>query len=110
VQLASFAARARTDHILLEWETTNELGVGGYHLYRTVAAGGAWTRLNAAMIPSQAPGSSSGYSYRWNDSAVARGATYRYRVVTVGLDGQETSLEAVQVSTPYWVWAPVVGR
>ncbi len=95
----------------MAWETTSELSSQGYHVYRAEGAGGDWTRLNAAMIPSQAPGSPSSYGYRWNDSGVARRATYHYRVAAVGFDGSEEALETVSVTTPVgWYWLPVVAR
>ncbi|MCX6032424.1 MAG: hypothetical protein NT169_24420 [Chloroflexi bacterium] len=109
--LSSLNATAVGGRIVVAWETTSELSSQGYHVYRADAAGGDWTRLNAAMIPSQAPGSPSGYGYRWNDAGVARGATYRYLVAAVGLDGSEEALETVSVTMPVgWYWLPAVAQ
>ncbi len=95
--------------VTVRWETASEADTLGFNLYRA-DAGGAWTQVNAAMIASQAPGSPSGYSYRYDDATAARGATYRYRLAAVGMDGGETPLDAVSVTTPVgWYWLPVVG-
>ncbi len=107
--LASFDAVAAPSRVTVRWETASEADTLGFNLYRAVA-GGEWTKLNAAMIPSQAPGSPFGASYTYDDASAARGTSYRYRLAAVGLDGIETPLETVQVSTPYWLWAPAVGR
>ncbi len=109
VRLASLAAVAAPGRVTVRWETASEADTLGFNLYRA-DAGGAWTQVNAAMIASQAPGSPSGYSYRYDDATAARGATYRYRLAAVGMDGGETPLDAVSVTTPVgWYWLPVVG-
>ncbi len=109
--LSSLDATAVGGRIVVAWETTSELGSQGYHVYRADAAGGGWTRLNAAMIPSAAPGGTSGHAYTWTDATAGRGAAYQYRVAAVGLDGGETPLEVVSVMMPVgWYWLPVVVR
>jgi hypothetical protein len=106
--LASLDAVPAAGRVTVRWETASEADTLGFILYRA-AAGDDWTRLNAVMIPSQAPGSPFGASYRYDDATAARGTAYRYRLAAVGMDGGETVLDAVQVSTPYWLWLPVVG-
>jgi hypothetical protein len=111
VQLASFTAAPRPSQVQLDWATATETNTLGFHVYRADAAGGDWTRLNAAMIPSQAPGSPSGYSYRYSDATVARGQSYWYRVAAVDTSGAETALDAVQATYPYaWRWLPMAER
>jgi len=101
--LAALDAVPAPGRVTVRWETASEADTLGFNLYRA-AAGDDWTRLNAAMIPSQAPGSPFGASYRYDDAAAARGTAYHYRLAAVGMDGGETVLDAVQVSTPYWTW------
>jgi hypothetical protein len=108
VTLAALDAIPAAGRVTVRWETASEADTLGFNLYRA-AAGDDWTRLNAAMIPSLAPGSPFGASYRYDDATAARGATYRYRLAAVGVDSQETPLDSVQVNTPYWLWLPVVG-
>ena len=107
--LASLDAVAAPGRVTVRWETASEADTLGFNLYRAAAAGGEWTKLNAALIPSQAPGSPFGASYRYDDASAARGTAYRYRLAAVGLAGGETPLESVQVNTPYWLWL-AVGR
>jgi len=96
---------------VIAWETTSELAALGYFVQRVEKIGGAWVRLNAQMIPGQAPGSSAGHSYRWTDATARRGAAYRYRVSAVDLSGVETPLATVAVQMPAtWLWLPVVTR
>jgi hypothetical protein len=109
--LTALAAIAQPGRVAVTWETVHELGVQGYAIYRTADAGSAWTRLNATTIPSAAPGSSAGYAYRWTDATATRGHSYWYRVVAVGLDGVETPLASVVVTTPYaWHWLPALAQ
>ncbi|MCX6029810.1 MAG: right-handed parallel beta-helix repeat-containing protein [Chloroflexi bacterium] len=73
VPLETLVATATPAGAAIAWETTSELDVLGYHVYRAAAAAGAWTRLTGALLPSQAPGASGGYAYRWLDGAAQRG-------------------------------------
>ncbi len=108
--LNSLTATATPGRVAVDWETAIETDTLGFNLYRA-DAGGEWTRLNAAMIPSAAPGSPFGASYRYSDATAARGASYLYRVAGVGLDGGETSLDSVSVTMPWaWRWLPMVAR
>ncbi len=61
---------------------------------------GEWVRLNAALIPAAAPGSSEGHAYTWTD-ATARpgtGRSYVYRLEAVALDGSAETLETLDVT------------
>jgi hypothetical protein len=91
VSFASFAAEAESDHILITWETASELGNAGFNLYRGTSPNGSDRQLNAALIPSQAPGGSGGFSYTWEDRAdLVPGMTYYYWVEDVDLSGAST--------------------
>jgi len=96
---------------VIAWVTTSELDTLGYHVYRVDAAADAWTRLTEALLASQAPGSASGYAYRWLDGTAQRGAAYRYRVTAMAQSGLETPLAEVDVQMPAaWLWLPAVMR
>ncbi|MEZ4770751.1 MAG: choice-of-anchor K domain-containing protein [Caldilineales bacterium] len=62
ITLASFEASGQTDRIVVSWETVSELHNAGFNLYRSLNSYEAGERLNAELIPSQAPGSAQGAS------------------------------------------------
>lgn len=118
--LASFDAQLAGDHILLTWETVSEVGNLGFNLYRGLSTAGPDRQLNAALIPSQGPGSANGFFYTWDDTVdLIPGSTYYYWLDT--LDFQSASarfgpvsvvfsaptavkLTAVQTSRPWPIW------
>lgn len=99
VTLDNFTATAAPDHILLAWETTSELNNLGFNLYRNSSAALPDAPLNAALIPSQAPGSSQGASYAWRDQTATPGATYFYWLEDVDTNGRATRHGPLRVTT-----------
>ncbi len=91
VTLAGFSAQQVDDTVRVSWETASELGNLGFNLYRSTSPAGPDVQLNAALIPSQAPGSSSGFPYTWDDRAdLVAGADYYYWLEDVDLSGATT--------------------
>jgi pullulanase len=91
VTLASFAAEQVDDQVRVSWETASELGNAGFNLYRGDSAAGPDVQLNQALIPSQAPGSSAGFVYTWDDRRDLRPDTdYFYWLEDVDLSGAAT--------------------
>ena len=90
VTLESFDAVEIPEGVLVRWETVNEIGNSGFNLHRGLAAGGPWTQLNSALIPSQAPGSNQGFSYEFRDDNVVEGTTYFYLLETIDVRGAST--------------------
>ena len=89
--LADFAAQTHAQGILVTWETTSELDTVGFDLWRGTTPDTPGQRLNASLIPSQAPGSSQGFSYAWLDQdSLAIGATYFYWLDVVEISGAST--------------------
>ena len=86
--LADFTVQVQEQGILVAWETTSELGNLGFDLWRGETPNAPTQRLNAALIPSQAPGSSQGFSYAWLDQDnLVMGATYYYWLDVVEVSG-----------------------
>ena len=102
VTLASFTADAQADGVRVGWETTSEINNAGFNLYRAESASGAQVKLNADLIPSQAPGSSQGALYEYLDANVASGQTYWYWLESVDISGATTlnGPVSVDVSAP----------
>ncbi|WP_423224145.1 beta strand repeat-containing protein [Candidatus Amarolinea aalborgensis] len=85
--LADFSAAPNGNAIRVTWETVSEVGNIGFNLWRGDAPGAPDTQLNASLIPSQAPGSSQGFVYTFDDANVVSGMTYYYWVETVDTQG-----------------------
>ncbi len=126
VNVMSFGAASQSDHILVTWETSSEIDHLGFNLLRGASASEPDTQLNSALIPSQAPGSPTGFAYSWQDRlALESGTTYYYWLEIVGMDGSvvrdgpiSATFEAPMVVTlsdlqansarqplPVWLWA-----
>lgn len=88
VTLAEFSAAQDGDAVVVAWETASELNNHGFNLWRAGSAGGERTLL--AFVPSQAPGSSQGASYRYEDTDVQPGQTVWYWLEAVDMSGQTT--------------------
>ncbi|MCB0004133.1 MAG: choice-of-anchor K domain-containing protein, partial [Anaerolineae bacterium] len=65
VTLASFEATGQTDRVMITWETVSELQNAGFNLYRSANNYQVGERVNAELIPSQAPGSAQGSAYQF---------------------------------------------
>ncbi|MGD8791316.1 MAG: kelch repeat-containing protein [Anaerolineae bacterium] len=89
VSLLSFDATPGRRAIRLDWETASEIDNVGFNLYRQ-AAQGEPVRLNAALIPSQNPGSTTGATYTFLDDAAEPGVTYYYWLEDVDVYGWAT--------------------
>lgn len=99
VTLANFSAAQQGDAVLVTWETASELDNLGFNLHRGVDPAGPDRQINAALIPSQSPGSSGGYAYTWEDRAdLAPGATYVYWLEDVDIHGVTTMHSPVSVT------------
>ena len=90
VTLADFAAYPGDNEIVIDWETVSELDLQGFDLWRGTSPDGPTERLNETMIPAQAPGSSQGASYRYDDTDVEIGQTYWYWLDDIDLNGVPT--------------------
>jgi hypothetical protein len=113
VVMAYFTAEVRQGGVLLEWETVSEIDHLGFHLERSQAVEGPWTRLNQGLIPSPAPGSAGGQRYQWRDAEPGAGPVVWYRLLAVDVHGQVAiagMLSAPVTSPGHRTWLPLVVR
>lgn len=88
VVLASFVAALRGQQIMLTWETVSEIDNLGFNVLRSQNPANPETLV--AFVPSQAPGASQGFVYRWLDEDVIAGNTYYYWLEDVDVSGATT--------------------
>ena len=89
--LASFDAQPQPGYVQVTWESVSELDTAGFNLYRTGAAQqqpGPADLL--AFVAAQAPGSTLGAAYSFEDANVSPGQTYYYWLGSVSLAGAVT--------------------
>jgi hypothetical protein len=89
VTLISFTAEAAADHVILAWETASEPENEGFNVWRSEAADGEYTKLNAALIPAQG-NADTGASYAYTDTTMVKGVTYYYQLEDVDIHGVST--------------------
>jgi len=99
VSLLFFTASVQADHILLAWATAIEIDNLGFNVYRASAPQGTRIRLNASLIPTQAPGSAVGADYAFVDRAVEPGLAYYYWLEDVDVEGTATLHGPVSAGT-----------
>ena len=112
VDLATFTATPAPDGVTLAWETVSEQDSAGFNLYRAAEAG-SWAQLNAALIPSAAPGSGEGQRYEWLDTTAGPDAPCAdYRLDAVDRNGTVTVLGTTSAACipPKRTWLPLVMR
>jgi hypothetical protein len=101
VTLESFQAAADPAGRAIEvtWQTAQEMNSRGFNLWRGTLPAGPDIKLNAAIIPSQAPGGALGAGYAYTDTFdLLAGTTYYYWLEDVSLDGALARHEPVTVT------------
>lgn len=88
VALADFTAEQVGNQILVRWETATEINNRGFNVFRGTTSS-AWNeQLNSFLIPSQSPGSGTGYTYEWPDQiGLENNMVYWYWVQDVDVNG-----------------------
>lgn len=80
--------------VTVEWQTTEEVNVSSMEIERAVvertATGETVGEFKVVDRRNSAGSAQTGASYRVNDRNVEFGVEYRYRLVSIGLDGQRT--------------------
>ena len=86
IGLASFTAAGLEGKIQVQWVTTLELELFGFHIYRGTDDNFAnAARITAGLVYGQGTG---GGNYSFSDANFTEGVTYYYWLMEVMLDGQ----------------------
>jgi sugar phosphate isomerase/epimerase len=88
VDVRGFGAEGRRRRVELTWETSSELDVVGFNVWRI--AKGRSRRLNRALVPARHAGESRGASYRLVDRSARPGVLNTYRLQRVGRNGSRS--------------------
>lgn len=86
-EISNFDVWAKSDSILVFWETASELDSLGFHIWRgeTNILNDA-SQLTTSIIPSQSGGQPIGAEYEYDDTTAERGVLYSYWLEAVDLN------------------------
>jgi hypothetical protein len=113
--ISSFTAYQMDNQVVVEWETSSEVGTVGFMLYRQDNESGDFHKVNEGLL-SGLLNFPQGGKYQYLDREASPGETYTYRLVEIDHSGTQHSYgpftvspseirsDAVFVSleTPYW--------
>jgi hypothetical protein len=109
VNLSAFFARQYPGRVELAWETSSEVELVGFNLYRSEASAGDKLKMNQALIPGKSAGSLTGNLYDYQDREVEQGKIYDYWIELVMQNGSQ-EFGPVRASISYRICLPVLGR
>lgn len=89
ITLMNFKAYARSNRVIIEWETESEIDNGGFNLYRSESEDGNYIKINTLLIPAQGS-HTQGASYEFIDKYVKNRKTYYYKLEDIDLNGTFT--------------------
>lgn len=99
VRLSSFGAMLSADvPVALSWASGSEVNTAGFNIYRSENKDGAYTRINAQLIP--AANTVSGNRYQYLDTTAVPGKTYYYQLEDIELNGKSTRHPPIAVNAP----------
>ena len=96
IRLRSFTAQSAGGKVTLQWQTYWEIDNAGFYLSRADTAQGAYTRLNAHIIPAKGD-AMHGAKYAFTDGKVKKGKTYYYKMEDIDTRGKVTPHGPVSV-------------
>ena len=81
LSLQSFTATVQGDHILLQWETNQEVATRGFYIQRSTNPSTGFERLKMeAVRPAGNPETGAGYKYEDTEVSQTRPTTYYYKI------------------------------
>lgn len=91
VLISDFKAYAQGNQVVIEWQTSAEIGTVGFHIERLNPSSGKYKRLNKDLMPAMLT-STVGGTYRFVDHQAQPGGNYTYYLVEVEDDGDENRI------------------
>ena len=79
---------AISDHkagITVTWQTENEIGIVGYHVWRSENEIKDYDKITASLIHGS-PDNLSAHEYSFSDKNISHGVTYWYKIETISID------------------------
>jgi hypothetical protein len=89
VDLASFVATGREDHVEIAWATASEVNNAGFNIYRSYEKDGVRRLLTRGLVAARGD-EIKGANYSFTDTDVTVGVTYCYWPEDVDLSGKTT--------------------
>src|SRR5581483_11545333 len=95
--LNSFKGVAGANRIKLKWNTSNELDVLGFNVWRSATRNGTYKQLNPKTIPATKMGLLFGSRYIYKDATAKAGKVYFYKLEIMGANGPVEWSDAIKV-------------
>ncbi|MBI2864710.1 MAG: hypothetical protein HYX94_09145 [Chloroflexi bacterium] len=106
--VSSLAAKALSSGVEVDWDTTTELDIVGFDLWRAEGSGGEWVKANGTRIAAE--GASWGNRYSYVDATALPGRRYQYRLEAIGLSGGSEWYGPVSGSRGWTLFLPMIWR
>ena len=105
--LTDFSTSSLPQGIQLGWQSTQELNLLGFNLFRAEVIDGEQERINLQLIPGVNPGELQGNNYQYLDTTVEAGKVYYYWIEWVEESRSEYFGPVVSDIVPFKVWLPL---
>ena len=87
VQMTNIMATSNQESgITLTWQTENEIGIAGYHVWRSDNDKKDFSKITNSLIPAS-PDNLSSNEYSYSDKNISHGVTYWYKIESISVDG-----------------------
>ena len=113
VDVSELTATQQDDHVAVAWQTTSEVEIVGFNVWRRDHPENEYVRINDATIWATTPGGSSSAQYTWHDVQAPTTGALTYRLEVLKADGGsepygEADITIGDVPEPQALYLPVV--
>jgi len=102
--VTSFSAHDESGSVVVEWETSAEIGTIGFELFRLDPEAERYVRQNDELLPALI-GNRQGGTYRFVDESARVGETYSYLLIEVEASGRRNQMGPYEVNTTRTLYA-----